>query len=99
MTWDERDKHNKTAALPAATTVTCDPLRPLDLIIQDELHLIAGPLGTLMGLYEAAIDRLAALKPALLVCTDTVPQSDDLPFRREVVSIAPLLADAVRAST
>jgi len=104
VTWDERDKHNKTAALPGATTVACDPLRPPDLIIQDELHLIAGPLGTLMGLYETAIDRLAAwdvdgieVRPKIVASTATIRRAADQVnaiFWRKLAVFPPQVLDA-----
>ncbi|MGW6123019.1 helicase-related protein [Nocardia sp. NPDC055165] len=45
-----------------------------DLIVQDELHLISGPLGTIVGLNEAAIDMACTGegRPKVLASTATV---------------------------
>lgn len=49
---------------------------PPELIIQDELHLISGPLGTLAGLYEAAVDH-AADRPKVIASTATIRRAED----------------------
>ena len=59
------------------------PLPPPDLVIQDELHLISGPLGTMVGVYESVIDALAASsladdapRPKIVASTATVRRAE-----------------------
>jgi len=68
---------------------------PPDLIIQDELHLISGPLGTLTGLYETAVDMLCSAQggvPKVVSSTATVRRAKTQIrglFAREVSQFPP----------
>ncbi len=80
-----------------------EPLLPPDLIIQDELHLISGPLGTIVGLYETAIDHLTTrtigtgpgakkVRPKIVASTATVRRAQaqiQALFARERVEVFP----------
>jgi Helicase conserved C-terminal domain len=79
-----RRAYGVTDRIPKSATELAEGLLPPELIIQDELHLISGPLGTMVGLYEAAIDYLCerqvdglARAPKVVCSTATVRRAKE----------------------
>ncbi|MDZ5781889.1 helicase-related protein [Marinococcus luteus] len=57
---------------------------PPQIIVQDELHLISGPLGTMAGLYEVLIEELCIddrgqkpVKPKIISATATIKEYEE----------------------
>jgi hypothetical protein len=69
-------RKTQTGILFGQRTATAPP----DLIIQDELHLISGPLGSMSGLYEVAVDELCrrgSIRPKIIGSTATIRRAAD----------------------
>ena len=95
---------DKFAQLPRNNIMGCifglpDGVPPA-LIIQDELHLISGPLGTMAGLYESAIEILCereGVRPKIIGSTATIgraPRQVIALFDRSVFQFPPPGLDA-----
>lgn len=101
---DHASTHAATKGWPKETVVPHGLLAPPELVIQDELHLISGPLGTLVGIYETAVEGLSRrslnsqmIGPKVVASTATVRRAGQQLhsiFARRAAIFPPLGLDA-----
>jgi hypothetical protein len=102
--WCRNGGHTRTSDFPSTQPVAIGRLRPPDLIIQDELHLISDALGSMVGLYETLLDALCtrqhrgqSVRPVLVASTATVRRARaqvQQVFARDLTVFPPPLFDA-----
>jgi len=71
--------NNATTRRCEGMTIPVTPFSPPDLIVQDELHLIDGPPGSMFGLYETAVDALCSSGdrvPRYIASTATIKHAE-----------------------
>ena len=85
ITWEEQ----------AGNLLGANGCKPPDLIIQDELHLISGPLGSITGIYEMAMEDICkhyGKAPKIIASTATVKNADNqikILYNRNMIQFPP----------
>lgn len=85
ITWEEK----------AGNLLGANGCKPPELIIQDELHLISGPLGSIVGIYEIAIENICkhyGKVPKIIASTATVKNADNqikILYNRNMIQFPP----------
>lgn len=85
ITWEEQ----------AGNLLGANGCQPPELIIQDELHLISGPLGSITGIYEIAIENICkhyGKVPKIIASTATVKNADNqikILYNRKMIQFPP----------
>lgn len=81
---EEHTNHRAIGEIEACDISDCRPFYPPELIIQDELHLISGPLGTIYGGYETVVEEMCTItrngkkiRPKYIVSTATIKNADE----------------------
>lgn len=102
--WCKDGGHPRAQGREATRPSPVVRLRPPDLIIQDELHLISDALGSMVGLYETVVDELCTrvqagrpVRPVFVASTATVRRARaqvQQVFARDLCIFPPPLIDA-----